>query len=169
MIERRTFPLRPEPDPTVTFKGTYREAAWQRAAAASKPDGIRFTMWARDDYPTWSLPALEAAKCAALQGADAFERVHLRLFEAFFSKGMNIGKREEVIEVVRGTGVDMNRFLREYEAGTARPKIMEEYGEAVTVHRVNSIPTVIFNGKQKVVGATPVEEYLKILAVLGIS
>ena len=126
-------------------------------------------MWARDDYPTWSLPALEAAKCVALQGDEAFERVHLLLFEAFFSKGINIGKREEVIEVVRGAGVEMERFLDDYNAGTARAKVMREYEEALTTYQVNSIPTVIFDGNQRVIGATPLEEYLKILAALGVS
>ncbi len=126
-------------------------------------------MWARDDYPTWSLPALEAAKCIALQGDDAFERLHLLLFEAFFSKGINIGKREEVIKVVRGAGVDMDRFLKDYDAGTARAQILKEYEEAITAYQVNSIPTVIFDGGQKVIGATSINEYLKILAALGVS
>ena len=135
----------------------------------SAQDGVTFTMWARDDYPTWSLPALEAAKCVALQGDDAFERVHLLLFESFFSKGINIGKREEVIEIVRSAGVEMERFLKDYDAGTARAKVMREYEEALTTYQVNSIPTVIFGGNQRVIGATPLEEYLKILAALGVS
>ena len=161
--------MRPERDPSVKFKGTYREAAWQRAASMSAPDGIRFTMWARDDYPTWSLPALEAAKCAALQGDDAFERVHLLLFEAFFNKGINIGIREEVIEVVRGADVEMSRFLKDYEAGAARTAVLKEYEKAITTYQVNSIPTVIFDGGQKVIGATSLDEYLKILVGLGLS
>ena len=135
----------------------------------SAPDGIKFTMWARDDYPTWSLPALEAAKCVALQGEEVFERVHLLLFEAFFNKGINIGKREEVIEAVRGAGVEMERFLKNYEAGTARTEVLREYEEAITTHQINSIPTVIFDGDQRVIGATPLGDYLKILARLGVS
>ncbi len=135
----------------------------------SAAEGVRFTMWARDDFPTWSLPALEAAKCVALQGDEPFERVHLLLFEAFFSKGVNIGKREEVIEVVRGAGVEMDRFLKDYGAGTARAQVLKEYEEALTTYRVNSIPTVIFDGGQEIVGATSLDEYLKILATLGVS
>lgn len=153
----------------MKFKGTYREAAWQRAASMSAPDGVLFTMWVRDDYPTWSLPALEAAKCVALQGDEAFERVHLLLFEAFFTKGINIGQREEVIQVVRGASVDMDRFLKDYDAGTARAQVLKEYEEALTTYHVNSIPTVIFDGGQKVIGATSLEEYFKILAGLGVS
>jgi hypothetical protein len=71
-IERRAFALRPTPDASVQFRGTYREAGWQRIATMVKPDGIVWKMWEREDYPHWSLPALEAAKCAALQSDEAF-------------------------------------------------------------------------------------------------
>ena len=135
----------------------------------SAPDGVTFTMWARDDYPAWSLPALEAARCVASQGNEPFERVHLLLFEAFFTKGINIGIREEVVEVVRGAVVDMDRVLREYDAGTTRAQVLKEYEEAHSTHRITAIPTVIFDGGRKVVGATSLDEYLKILASLGIS
>jgi len=135
----------------------------------SASDGVTFTMWARDDYPTWSLPALEAAKCVALQGSEDFERIHLLLFEAFFTKGINIGNRDEVIEVVRGTGVDMDRFLKEYDAGTARAQVLKDYEEAHSTYQITAIPTVVFDGGRKVVGTTSLDEYLKILGSLGIS
>jgi len=132
-------------------------------------DGVRFSMWARDDYATWSLPALAAAKCAALQGQEAFERVHLGLFEGFFSHGVNIAIREEVFEVVRGAEVEMDSFLKDYESGVVVAQILKEYEEARTTYRVDSIPTVIFDGRHKVVGATSAEEYLKVLHRLGVS
>jgi len=135
----------------------------------SAQDGIRFTMWAREDYPIWSLPALEAAKCVALQGDDLFERVHLLLFEAFFGKGINIGNREEVIEVVRGAGVEMDQFLEDYDGGTARAQVLKEYEEAITTYRISAIPTVLFDGGRKVVGATSLDEYFKVLATMGVS
>lgn len=135
----------------------------------SAPDGVTFTMWARDDYPTWSLPALEAAKCVARQGNGAFERVHLLLFEAFFTKGINIGNRDEVIEVVRGAEIDMDRFLTEYDAGTGRAQVLKDYEEAHRMYQITAIPTVIFDGGRKVVGATSLEEYLKILDAMGLS
>src|SRR3989304_1278586 len=110
-INWKAFPLPPTPDPSVTFKGTYREEAWKRCAAMAEPDGIVFTMWSRNDYPTWSLPALEAAKCVALQGEEAFRRLHLRLSEAFFTRGVNISVPEEVSQVGRGPAAHMTRFL----------------------------------------------------------
>ena len=63
----------------------------------------------------------------------------------------------------------MDRFLKEYDAGTARAQVLKEYEEAHSTHRITAIPTVIFDGGQKVVGATSLDEYLKILNVLGVS
>ena len=163
-MERRSFPLRPAPAPTVRFKGTYREQGWARAAAAGAEDGISYRMWERDDYPTWSLPALEAAKCAAAQGEQAFERVHFALFEAFFAKGRNIGLREEVVAVAREAGVDAERFLRDLDSGRFRDDVLREYQEAHERYGVTAIPAVIFDERVKITGAVPRAEYEQVLA-----
>lgn len=167
VIERRSFALRPSPDPTVQFKGTYREQGWQRAARLAAPDGVQFEMWKRDDFPTWSIPALEAAKCASFQGKEAYARMHYALFDAFFTQGKNIANRDEIIEVAREVGLDMDRFLGDYESGEGRKLAIEEYEEAVNRYMVTAVPTVFF-GQVRVVGAVPLGDYLKVLEQLGI-
>ena len=162
-VNWKAFPLRPTPDPSVTFKGTYREEAWKRCAAMAEPDGIVFTMWSRNDYPTWSLPALEAAKCVALQGEEAFRRLHLRLYEAFFTRGVNISVPDEVAQIVRESGADMTRFLADYESGKARDRVLHDYEEAVTREGVRAIPTIIGDGGQRVVGLVSAVEYRRML------
>ena len=160
-IQWKAFPLRPAPDPSVTFKGTYREEGWKRCRSMAEPDGITFNLWTRDDYPAWSLPALEAAKCVALQGEEAFQRLHLRLYEAFFTHGKNIANPEEVVEVVRDSGADMTRFLADYESGKAREWVLKDYEEAVSRDRVRAIPTIVVNGGKRLVGLVDSGEYLK--------
>lgn len=120
-------------------------------------------MWDREDYPTWSLPALEAAKCAAAQGEDAFERVHFALFEAFFAKGRNIAARDELLEVVRDAGVDMGRLIQDLDGGRFREDVLQEYREAHERYGITAIPTVVFNDEVKVSGAVPRAEYEKVL------
>jgi len=66
----------------VKFKGTPREAGWRRCGQMSELDGIYFTPWLHEEYPTWSVPTLETAKCVAKQGDEAFDRLHLRPYEA---------------------------------------------------------------------------------------
>ena len=52
----------------MKFKGTPWKAGWRRCGQMSEPDGIYITPWPHEEYPTWSVPALETAKCVAKQG-----------------------------------------------------------------------------------------------------
>jgi predicted DsbA family dithiol-disulfide isomerase len=163
-IRWRAFPLRPTPDPDATFKGTYREAAWARCRDLARDTGVEYRMWERPDYPAWSLPALDAAKCVALQGQEPFEAAHLALYRAFFTEGVNIGRPEEVIDVIRRVpGVDATRFLADYEAGRGRQAVLEDYQAAVAEHGVRAIPTVILPDGRRIVGAVPLAEYRRLL------
>ncbi len=161
VIRWKPFPLRPEPDPSIVFRGTHREEGWRRCGAMAAPDGVTFTPWPRDDYPAWSLPALEAAKCVARQGPEAFDRLHLRLYEALFTRSINIARPEELISVVGESGADMTRFLADFEAGTAREEVLRDYQEAITLHRVRAIPTVIVEDGRRLTGLTDLPTYRK--------
>ena len=159
-IEERAFPLRPAPERGVPFRGTYREAGWQRCGEMSREDGVTFTPWPHPEMPGWSLPALEAAKCVAKQGDDAFQRVHLALFRAYFTESRNIGDPNEVIRIVGEQGVDVDRFVADYRAGIGREAIIADYEAAVNEHGVRSIPTVIVPRTGRyVVGLSDTEEY----------
>lgn len=160
MLEHRAFPLRPAPDPSASFKGTYREEAWRRCAAMSADDGIVFTPWPHTErYPKWSLPALEAAKCVARQGPDAFDRVHLRLYEAFFSRSLDIGDPRQVVDLVSEAAVDQERFLADFRAGLGRADVVADYQAAVEAG-VRAIPTVVFpDSGRSVVGLAQLADY----------
>ena len=142
-VESRAFPLRPVPDPSVKFKGTPREAGWRRCGQMSEPDGIRFTPWPHEEYPSWSVPALEAAKCVAKQGDEAFDRLHLRLYEAFFTESRNIADPAEVQRIVAAAGADMDRFAADYAAGLGREALIGDFEAARAQHAEQVIPTVI--------------------------
>ena len=142
MIEHRAFPLRPTPVPPVPFKGTYREAGWQRCNAMSADDGISFTPWPHATMPNWSLPALEAAKCAARQGDKLLERVHSRLYEAYFTQSLNIAEPRVVADIAAAAGLDMARFNADLDAGVGREAVLKDY-EAAVAEGVRAIPTVI--------------------------
>ena len=160
----RAFPLRPTPDPDVTFTGTHRESGWARCRDLARDTDVEYRMWTRRDYPAWSMPALDAAKCVALQGPDRFEAAHLALYRAFFSDGVNIGRPEEVIEVVGGLpGVDQTRFLADYESGRGREAVLDDYQAALSEHGVRAIPTVVAPGGRRVIGAVSLAEYRRVL------
>lgn len=126
----------------------------------SAADGVVFNPWPHDDhYPNWSLPALEAAKRAARQGPDAFSRVHMRLYEAFFARSRNIADPAEVIKIVAEAGLDTARFVADYRAGAGRDEVLQDY-KAASEAGVRSIPTVIVQGTgQALVGLADLAQY----------
>jgi len=126
------------------FKGTYREDGWRRCGQMSADDGISFTPWPHPLMPGHSLPALEAAKCAAKQGDDVFERVHRALYEAYFTRSLNIADPAVLARVVEEAGADPARFNADLSTGFARTAVVADYEAAVTEHGVRAIPTVIF-------------------------
>lgn len=169
-IERRAFPLRPGPDQSIKFLGTKRELSWQRIKAMVEPEGIPWNLWQRDDYPNWSLPGLEAAKCAALQSHEAYDDMHFRLFRGFFEQGVNIANVDEVLELARQSPLlNYRRFVDDLDSGVARRAVFDEYEEAVNDYLVYAIPTVIFPGNERVVGAVPMAEYDKVLEKFGVA
>jgi 2-hydroxychromene-2-carboxylate isomerase len=160
VVEERAFPLRPAPERGVPFVGTYREAGWERCNDMSRGDGVTFTPWPHPEMPGWSLPGLEAAKCVAKQGDDAFRRVHLALFRAYFTDSRNIGDPNEVIRIIGETGVDLDRFVADYRSGIGRDAVVADYEAAVNEHGVRSIPTVIVPKTGRyLVGLSDVDDY----------
>ena len=162
----RAFPLRPTPDPVATFKGTSRESGWARCRDLARDTGVEYRMWARNDYPSWSMPALDAAKCVALHGPDLFEAAHLALYRAFFTDGVNIGRGEEVIEVVSALGgLDRGRFREDYESGRGRQAVLDDYEAALSQHGIRAIPTVVTPDGRRVIGAVSQAEYQRVLGI----
>jgi len=110
----------------------------------SAVDGITFTPWPHESMPGFSLPALEAAKCVAKQGAALFERAHQALFEAYFTRSLDIADPAVLARVIGEIGADGPRFEADLASGLARQAVMADYEAAVTEHHVRAIPTVIF-------------------------
>ena len=147
--------------PNANYPGNASKQWWE-------PEGITWNMWQREDYPNWSLPGLEAAKCAALQSQEAYDDMHFRLFRGFFEQGVNIANIDEVLALARQSPVlDYSRLVDDLDSGITRRTIFDEYEEAVNDYLVYAIPTVVFPDNERVVGAVPIEEYEKVLERLG--
>ena len=125
------------------FKGTYREEGWRRCGQMSIGDGITFTPWPHPTMPGFSLPALEAAKCAAKQSDEVFERVHRALYAAYFTRSLDISDAAVLAGLVAEAGGDLARFNADLGTGFAREAVVADYEAAVTEHGVRAIPTVV--------------------------
>jgi predicted DsbA family dithiol-disulfide isomerase len=164
VVESRAFPLRPAPEPSVPWRGTYREEGWRRCGAMSADDGITFTPWPHDALPGWSLPALEAAKCVLAQGPALFEPVHLAIYRGYFTESRNIGDPNEVARIVgEQRGIDMARFVADYRGGVGRKAVKDDW-EAAAEHHVTAIPAVIVPATGRaLVGLADVATYRSVI------
>jgi len=142
--ERATLRIRPFPLELIDGYSAPRDILEQEwwLAAIQEP-AADFAPYRGDDWPTTTLPAFEAAWCAAQQGKDAFASYDLRVRRAFFAEGRNIGRRDVMREIAAETGLDRERFERDFMSGEARPAVEEEARLGREHHRVRGTPTLM--------------------------
>ncbi len=138
----------------------HTDQAWQRAALE---ENINFTSWdPRQTYPTSSVPALQATRCAQLQGEEAFRRFHILLFKAFFEESMNISDREVLISLAKKTGLDVDRFTSDFDGGSQEKEVLADYEDGQVEYQGWGIPLVIIRG-YPIEGAAPIDVYRRVV------
>ncbi len=116
-------------------------AALQEPGAAFRPFG--------DDWPTTTLPAFEGAWCAFQQGEMIGRDFDLRIRQAFFAEGRNIGRREVMVDLAHEAGLDMDRFARSFDNGQARAAVLEEGRLGKERYGVRGTPTIMLSDGTK--------------------
>ncbi len=108
--------------------------------------GPEWKIWEDDFFPSRDLPPLEAARCAALQGEEAFGRFHLLLFRARHQKNFDITNQLILLDVAKEAGLDGERFASDLKSRSQLEGVARGHMEAVEKHGVFGVPTLIFNG-----------------------
>ncbi len=138
-------------------------------AAIQEPAAV-FAPYRGDDWPTTTLPAFEAAWCAARQGEEAHITYDLRVRHAFFAEGRNIGRWDVLREIAEETGLDRRRFDQDAAGGEARPAVIEEARLGRERYRVRGTPTLMLENGAKLRHpiAYPRMEDRKVVGVTGL-
>src|SRR5215207_4472541 len=142
--ERATLRIRPFPLELIDGESAPRDILDQEwwLAAIQEP-AADFAHYSGDDWPTTTLPAFEAAWCAARQGEEAHATYDLRVRRAFFAEGRNIGRWAVLREIAEETGLDRDRFNRDVASGEAWPAVVEEARLGRERYRVRGTPTLM--------------------------
>jgi len=82
-------------------------------AALQEPEA-NFKPFEGNDWPSTTLPAFEAAWSAFQMDEIAGHEFDLRIRQAFFAEGRNIGRREVMLDLAREAGLDMADFTLQY-------------------------------------------------------
>ena len=157
----RSYPLRHG----TTRAGTFQHSNQGRLRAAAEEKSLVFNLWPEDRaMPASSFPALEAAKCAQLQGAEPFERLHLLLMQAYFADCLDISQRDVLVALAEKAGLDLERFCLALDDGSHREKILTEYRECQEKYPGWGVPTAVCGGDIVLAGAVPVEIYRRAIS-----
>jgi predicted DsbA family dithiol-disulfide isomerase len=165
---RATLRIRPFPLELIDGESAPRDILDQEwwLAAIQEP-AADFAPYAGDDWPTTTLPAFEAAWCAARQGEEAHATYDLRVRHAFFAEGRNIGSWDVLHQIAEETGLDRDRFNQDVASGEARPAVVEEARLGRERYRVRGTPTLMLadGTKLRLPIAYPRMEERKVVAV----
>jgi predicted DsbA family dithiol-disulfide isomerase len=147
---RATLRLRPFPLELIDGTSAPRDILDQEwwLAAIQEP-AAPFAPYRGDDWPTTTMPAFEAAWCAARQGDEAHAVFDLQVRRAFFAEGRNIGRWDVLHEIATETGLDRQRFDQDVASGAARPAVIEEAGLGRERYRVRGTPTLMLSDGTK--------------------
>lgn len=112
-----------------------------------------------ETHPTSSMPALQAAKCAQLQGEPAFIRFHIALFKAFFEESRNISDRQVLLSLAKKAGLDVEKFISDFDQGLTEKEVLAEYEEVQAQYYGWGVPLAIVGDRYPVMGASPIAVY----------
>ncbi len=138
-LRTRAFPL-----DVASTEGVPRDILEQEwwLAAIQEPKA-EFKPYTSDDWPRTTLPAFEAAWCAAQQGDEVGRDFDLHVRRAFFAEGRNIGRPEVLLDIARQAGLNLSDFTRAFESGAGRAAVLEEHRVGREQYRVRGTPTLM--------------------------
>ena len=136
-----------------------------RARAAFEEEGL-FNPWDENQpYPSSSMPAQIAGKCALRQGEDVFERFHNAVLTAFFRDCRDVSQRDVLISLATDVGLDMEKFLADFESDELRQEVLADAEEVRSQYHGWGIPLTIVGGQMPIEGAAPTDVYRRAVTV----
>jgi predicted DsbA family dithiol-disulfide isomerase len=151
LADRLTLRLRAYPLELIDGFAAPRDVLAQEwwLAAIQEPHAA-FAAHSGADWPTTTMPAFEAAWCAARQGDEVGADFDLRVRRAFFAEGRDIGSREVMREIAGEAGLDRAAFERDFASGMAASAVVEEARLGREQYRVRGTPTLMLSTGKKI-------------------
>ena len=106
-------------------------------------------------FTTNSHSALLLAEATRALAPDAFDKLHKRLFEAYFAERQNIGDREVLEKIAKACGIPDDVVARAWSDPVYEERLRSQYHRAAQIG-VQGVPAYLF-GRYVVSGAVPAQ------------
>jgi len=134
-------------------------AAFAHVSAAGEPDGTRFDFdrisTAPNTVDAHRLILFARQSGREWQTADA-------LFRAYFLEGRDLNKREDLLAVASGAGLELEEVRRLLGGDRGKAEVWESQQTAARLG-IGGVPFYVFDGRYALSGAQPVEVFLRAL------
>ncbi len=114
-----------------------------------------------------SRKALEAAEFARAAGGQQFDRLHRRLFQAYFEEGENIGLTDVLCRLAAECGLHADRLREALEGGAYSKRVDDDVAWARNIG-VTGTPTFLIGEKYAIVGAQEYAVFEQVMSELGV-
>jgi predicted DsbA family dithiol-disulfide isomerase len=158
-------------NPTMPKEGVLRReyrtkkfGSWERSqeldarlVAVGKEEGIPFAFDRMDRTPN----TLDAHRLIWLAGGEGVQDAVVEaLFRAYFTEGRDISRRQTLLDVVAGAGLDRNQAETLLEGDEGMDAVKQAEAQARRF-RVEGVPFFIINGKITLSGAQQPDAFLE--------
>ncbi|MCJ7540510.1 MAG: DsbA family protein [Desulfobacterales bacterium] len=153
------FELRPDPMPTLDPKGEYLQRVW-RDSVYPLSERLRFNMKLPPVQPR-SRRAHEAAHWARTQGY--FNDYNLSIFQVFFERGEDIGKKDVLVRLASDLGLDGEALRSALEQRDFEKSVLAEEQDAER-YGIRAVPAFVAGGQMMLSGVQTLDRLKDLVA-----
>jgi predicted DsbA family dithiol-disulfide isomerase len=159
-VEWLGFEIHPDTPPagmllSTMFPQLDAQNMFNHLRVMATPYGIAFADISLISNSRMSLEASEFAK-----EHDLFDEFHRTLFRAYFSQGMDIGSLAVLTQIGHESGLDRDDLAQALQTGRYR-SVLENMRKEAARLGVTAAPTFIFEDRDRIIGAQPIEVFRK--------
>jgi predicted DsbA family dithiol-disulfide isomerase len=154
-LERRAFPTRHRDTVPTSREARVLARHYQRAGKTWDGKGIIPDLWRGTDPPLSSLPPLRALLAARAQSPDSPELEDALLSamrKAAFHQGINIARRDVLIELADRVGLSIERFVTALDSNLTEESLYAEHDEG-EARGINGVPTLLLRSPNAPAGS----------------
>ena len=159
----RAYPIRPDEEAPNTRERRVLARHYRRVAREPEGAGVVPDLWLGNDAPASTMAPLVALEAARLQGPRRREELLLALRDAAFRRGINVTRRDVLIELAGQVGLRADHFLAALGARATEEAVRADCAEGVA-RGVRGVPALILGGDWLVAGARGLSEYRDIFS-----
>ena len=158
----RGYPLRPDEEALDKRQRQLLARHFRRAAKEPEGAGVVADLWTGSDPPVSSRPPLLALEAARLQGAGSQRALLRALREAAFLRGVNVTRRDVLLELAGHAGLDEARFLRDHDDPRTAAALQDGVSDAESMG-IRGVPAIVIGDEWLMQGCRDLVEYRQVI------